>query len=52
MGGAAGLYYPGVWTVIERRFKRRERKTVFYLVQAMEEVTLHEWRLRDARRAG
>ncbi len=51
MGGAIGLHYPGVWTVIEQRFKRRERKTVFWLVQAMEEVTLEEWRVRDAREA-
>lgn len=51
MGGATGLDYPSVWLLVEQRFKRRERKTVFWLVQAMEEVTLQEWRERDEKRA-
>jgi len=44
MAGATGLDYPGVWCLIEQRFKRRERRTVFWLVQAMEEATLQEYR--------
>ena len=47
MGAPSGLDYAGVWTVIGQRFRRRERKTVFWLVQAMEEVTLAEWRDKD-----
>lgn len=47
--GATGLDYPSVLAVIAQRFKPRQRKTVFYLVQAMEEVTLHEWREQAAR---
>jgi len=49
MGGATGLDYPSVWLLVEQRFKRRERKTVFWLVQAMEEVTLQEWREESER---
>ena len=47
VNGATGLDYAGVWAVIERRFRRKDRKTVFWLVQAMEEVTLAEWRDKD-----
>lgn len=43
-GGAPGLEYPGVLAVIDRRFRRRDRKTVFWLIQAMEEAALEELR--------
>lgn len=46
-GRPTGLDYAGVWCLIAQRFRRRERKTVFWLVQAMEEVTLAEWRDKD-----
>lgn len=49
MGGATGLDYAGVWCVIEQRFKRRERRTVFWLLQAMEDASLQEYRARAAR---
>lgn len=52
VNGATGLDYAGVWAVIGQRFRRRERKTVFYLLQAMEEATLAEWREREAGKAG
>lgn len=49
MAGATGLDYPGVWCLIEQRFKRRERRTVFWLVQAMEDAALQEYRARAER---
>lgn len=52
MGGATGLDYAGVWAVIGQRFRRRERRLVFWLVQGMEEATLAVWRERQAREAG
>lgn len=52
MGGATGLDYAGVWAVIGQRFRRRERRLVFWLVQAMEEATLVVWRERQAQKTG
>lgn len=50
-GRETGLDYAGVWCVIAQRFRRRQQREVFWLVQAMEEATLQEWRARDAQRA-
>lgn len=52
MGGSTGLDYPGVWAVIGQRFRPRERRLVFWLIQGMEEATLAVWREREAREAG
>jgi hypothetical protein len=47
--GPTGLDYPGAWTLIEQRIKRRrERREVFWLLQGMEEAILQEWRERAA----
>ncbi len=46
-----GLDYGVVRLIIAERFRRKDRKTVFWLVQGMEEATLDEWRLRDKRQA-
>lgn len=43
MAGATGLDYSVAWLLIEQRFRRRDRRLVLWLVQAMEEATLHEW---------
>lgn len=37
--------------LIADRFRRRERRTVFYLVQGMEAATLAVWREREAANA-
>lgn len=50
MGSATGLDYAGVWAVIDRSVHPRKRRTVFWLLQAMEEATLHEWREAHAQR--
>lgn len=49
MAGATGLDYASVWAVIDRQIKPRQRQTAFYLLQAMEDATLQEWRARDKR---
>ena len=47
----AGLDYTAVRSLIADRFRRSERRTVFYLVQGMEEATLAVWRERAAANA-
>lgn len=47
-----GLDYAVVRDIIAERFRRRERRLVFWLVQGMEEVTLAVWRERQARERG
>lgn len=54
-GGAPGLDYGAVQIIVGQRVRRKERKTVFWLIQAMEEAVLEELRdrsARDAERAG
>lgn len=52
MAGATGLDYAAVWPLVEQRMHRRERKTAFWLLQAMEEATLHEWAEQRRREDG
>ena len=53
MAGATGLDYAAVWTLVEQRMRRRrERKTAFWLLQAMEEAALHEWAEQRRREDG
>lgn len=49
MGGRTGLDYAAVLPLVDRGFKRRERREVFLLVQAMEDAALEELRLREQR---
>jgi hypothetical protein len=52
VAGPTGLDYAAVLPLIERRFRRaRQRRDVFFLVQAMEEATLDVWRAQQERAA-